>query len=173
MNTKSVIPVGTQRAVTRRETNPFSLPAAGDRPAVRGRHAQYPRLRHNDDAQHGYQRDRQGDRDYRRTPGAGEEGCRAQRGRQSPDHPRREEERARGEEQGLSPRRAQLRLVLAIGRTSLRRQGRRHFGRNRQWRAEGHRTEAGAEADQANRNQDTPPDSGAPCNRRRSAAPRA
>ena len=50
MNTKSVIPVGTQRAITRRETNPFLLLQQEIDPAVRGRHAQYSRLRHNDDA---------------------------------------------------------------------------------------------------------------------------
>jgi hypothetical protein len=64
----------------------------------RGRYAQHPRLRHSDDAEHGYQRDRQGDRNYRRAPGAGEEGRRAQHGRESPHHPRREGERARGED---------------------------------------------------------------------------
>ena len=53
------------------------------------------------------------------------------------------------------------------------RQSRGHFGRNRQRRAEGHRAEAGAQADQADRDQigRVIGTGGAPRNRRRSVAP--
>ena len=97
MNTKSVIPVGTQGAVNRRETNPFSLLQQEIDRLFEGV-TEHLRLHHHGDAEHGYQRDRQGDRNYRRTPGIGEEGCRAQRCRQSPHHPRRREKKNEREE---------------------------------------------------------------------------